>query len=219
MAILVNCSGCGKQFRAKDQFRNTKLKCPSCKADVPVQGPHVCGTDVFISHSSHDKQVADAVCGALESKSIRCWVAPRDIPPGASWGSAIIEGIEDSRAMLLVFSDNANKSDQVLREIERAVAKRKPVVPLRIDKEPMRKDFEYFLASCHWLDVTDGGLESHLSGLTRRMRHLLLDRAQVEADAKPGAAESKALDAPAAVLAAGEEPATRQAPPAASRRK
>src|SRR5215213_10191094 len=59
MAILVSCSGCGKQFRAKDQFRNTRLKCPACKAEVLVAGPHVCGTDVFISHTSHDKQVAD----------------------------------------------------------------------------------------------------------------------------------------------------------------
>ena len=184
MAILVSCAGCGKQFRAKDQFRNTKLKCPSCKSDVLVQGPHVCGTDVFISHSTADKQVADAVTAAMESKNLRCWIAPRDIPAGASWGSAIIEGIEDSRAMLLVFSQHANRSDQVLREVERAVAKRKPIVPLRIDREPMRKDFEYFLASCQCLDATDGALEDHLSTLTRRVRHLLLERAEADADVK-----------------------------------
>jgi DNA-directed RNA polymerase subunit RPC12/RpoP len=185
MAIQVNCVGCGKQFRAKDQFRNTKLKCPNCKADVLVQGPHVFGSDVFVSYSSADKSVADAVCGAIEgTKGLRCWMAPRDIPPGASWGSAIIEGIEDSRLMLLVFSEEANKSDQVLREVERAVAKKVPIVPLRIDKGPMRKDFEYFLAACHWIDATSGALEDHLAGLTRHIRHLLLDRAEVEADQK-----------------------------------
>ena len=170
MAILVNCTGCGRQFRAKDQIRDTRIKCPGCKADVVVRGPHVCGSDVFISHSSQDKQVADAVCAALEAKNLRCWIAPRDIPAGASWGAAIVEGIEDSRAMLLVFSEHANSSDQVLRELERAVAKRKPVVPLRIDRGAMRKDFEYFLASCHWLDATDGPLEGHLASLTRRVK-------------------------------------------------
>ena len=149
-----------------------------------VQGPHVCGTDVFISHSTADKQVADAVTAAMESKNLRCWIAPRDIPAGASWGSAIIEGIEDSRAMLLVFSQHANRSDQVLREVERAVAKKKFVVPLRIDREPMRKDFEYFLASCQWLDATDGALDDHLASLTRRVRHLLLDKAEADADVK-----------------------------------
>jgi hypothetical protein len=109
MAILVNCGGCGKQFRAKDQFRNARVKCPTCKAAVVVTGPHVCGTDVFISYSTADKQVADAVCAAMESKNLRCWIAPRDIPAGASWGGAIIEGIEDSRVMLLVFSAHTNK--------------------------------------------------------------------------------------------------------------
>src|SRR4051812_13912972 len=194
MAILVSCSGCGKQFRAKDTFRNTRLKCPGCKAEVLVAGPHVCGSDVFISHSTADKQVADAVCAAMESKHVRCWIAPRDIPAGASWGSSIIEGIEDSRTMLLVFSEHANRSDQVLREVERAVAKHKPIVPLRIDAGPMRKDFEYFLASCHWLDATNGGLEGHLEGLTRTVRQLLLERAEVEADTRPAAA----MTAPAA---------------------
>jgi hypothetical protein len=96
------------------------------------------------------------------------------------------------------------------------VAKRKPVVPLRIDKEPMRKDFEYFLASCHWLDVTDGGLENHLSGLTRRMRHLLLERAEAEADGKHSTSVAAAVTAP---VAAVEEPAKRQAFPAPARRR
>src|SRR5690349_20751285 len=115
MAILVGCSGCGRKFRAKDEIRNARVKCPSCKADVIVQGPHVCSTDVFISHSSADKQLADAACAALESKIVTCWIAPRDIPAGASWRASIVEGIEDSRVMLLVFSVHANKTDQVLR--------------------------------------------------------------------------------------------------------
>jgi hypothetical protein len=215
MAILVGCTGCGKQFRARDQFRNTKLKCPSCKADVDVQGPHVCGSDVFISHSSADKQVADAVCAAMESKNFRCWIAPRDIPAGVSWGSAIIEGIEDSRLMLLVFSEHANRSDQVLREVERAVAKKKPIVPLRIDGEPMRKDFEYFLASSQWLDATGGPLESHLAGLTSRVRHLLMERAEVEADTGALAAAPAAPGKSTPAVVAG---ANGIAPPAPRRR-
>ncbi|NQT71340.1 MAG: toll/interleukin-1 receptor domain-containing protein [Chloroflexi bacterium] len=34
--------------------------------------------DVFISYSTNDKTVADAVCATLESQKIRCWIAPRD---------------------------------------------------------------------------------------------------------------------------------------------
>ena len=41
--------------------------------------------DVFISYSSKDKPVADAICNRLESGNLRCWYAPRDILPGADW--------------------------------------------------------------------------------------------------------------------------------------
>ncbi len=38
--------------------------------------------DVFISYSSDDKLIADAICAELESRRIRCWIAPRDALPG-----------------------------------------------------------------------------------------------------------------------------------------
>ena len=66
--------------------------------------------DVFISHSTKDKAIADAVCAALEAGKIKCWIAPRDIIPGDKWASAIVEAIDNSRIMLLIFSHNSNNS-------------------------------------------------------------------------------------------------------------
>ena len=61
--------------------------------------------DVFISHSTKDKAVSDAVCAALENAGIRCWIAPRDVLPGRSFPGEITRGIETSKAMVLVFSN------------------------------------------------------------------------------------------------------------------
>ena len=69
--------------------------------------------DVFISYSSKDKHVADAACASLESANIRCWIAPRDILAGADWAESIIEAINGSRLMVLIFSSNANASRQI----------------------------------------------------------------------------------------------------------
>ena len=77
--------------------------------------------DVFVSYSSDDKPTADAVCATLENRGIRCWIAPRDILPGVDWGGAIIEAINPTRAMVLVYSAKANDSPQIKREVERAV--------------------------------------------------------------------------------------------------
>src|SRR5215470_15875907 len=68
--------------------------------------------DVFISYSQVDKTTADAACATLERAGIRCWVAPRDITPGDEWSAAIIKAIDQGRAMVLIFSQNANNSRQ-----------------------------------------------------------------------------------------------------------
>jgi Ca2+-binding EF-hand superfamily protein len=135
---------------------------------------------VFISHSSHDKAVADATCAALEQAGLQCWIAPRNITPGADWGGAIIEGIEQSRVFVLVFTDHANRSPQVLREVERAVAKGIPVIPFRVEKVAPTKGLEYFISAQHWMDAFPPPLDRHLEKLTNTAKHLLESSAAVE---------------------------------------
>ena len=45
--------------------------------------------DVFISHSSKDKKLADRICDELEERGISCRIAPRDITPGKEWAGEI----------------------------------------------------------------------------------------------------------------------------------
>src|SRR5712671_587549 len=99
--VLIACSF----LTPRERYRNLCLM------------PH----DAFISYSTHDKAAADATCATLEASGIRCWIAPRDITPGAEWGEAIVDAINHCRVMILIFSANANKSQQIPREVERAV--------------------------------------------------------------------------------------------------
>ncbi len=129
--------------------------------------------DVFVSYSSLDKPVADAVCGTLEQRGVRCWIAPRDILAGTDWGEAIIRGIEGSRVMVLVFSSHANASQQIKREVERAVNKGLAIVPFRIEDVVPERSLEYFLSSPHWLDAMTPPLEHHLAVLGDTIAALL----------------------------------------------
>jgi hypothetical protein len=88
--------------------------------------------DVFISYASTDKIVADAVCAVLEEQKIRCWIAPRDVLAGTPYGEALIEALNGSRIMVLIFSSSSNSSPHVLREMERAAAKGISIIPFRI---------------------------------------------------------------------------------------
>jgi hypothetical protein len=139
--------------------------------------------DVFISYSSKDKPTADAACAVLESKGIRCWIAPRDIMPGDDWGETIVEAIHNSRAFVLVFSANANLSQQIKREVERAVNAGLPIIPLRIENVMPAKSLEYFLSTPHWLDAFTPPLENHLAYLADVIRRILDGRPPPENDA------------------------------------
>jgi len=121
--------------------------------------------DVFISYSVKDKTTADAICATLEANAIRVWIAPRDVMPGSDWGESIIEAIEQSKVMILVFSANSNASPQIKREIERSVNKGVTVVPFRIDDILPSKTLEYFISTQHWLDAFTPPLEKHLDNL------------------------------------------------------
>ena len=129
--------------------------------------------DAFVSYSSEDKAAADATCAVLEGAGIRCWIAPRDIRTGAEYGAAIIEAIDHCRVMVLVFSSSANASRQIHREIERAVAKGLPILPVRIEEVAPTKSMEYFLGAIHWLDALTPPLEQHLQKLAETVKAML----------------------------------------------
>ncbi len=129
--------------------------------------------DIFISYSSKDKLAADAACAILESKGIRCWIAPRDILPGADWGELIVDALSQARVFVLVFSSHANASQQIRREVERAVNRGLAVIPLRIEDVAPTKSLEYFISTPHWLDAFSPPLERHLNYLADIIRHIL----------------------------------------------
>jgi hypothetical protein len=128
---------------------------------------------VFISYGHDDKLVADAACARLEARGIRCWIAPRDVLPGQSYGEAINTAIHGSRAMVLVFSSKANLSEHVGKEVERAVSNSIPVVPLRIENVAPTGALEYFIGSVHWLDALTPPIEQHLEYLADSIQRLL----------------------------------------------
>jgi hypothetical protein len=146
---------------------------------------HDMAHDIFISHSSKDKPVADAVCATFEANGMRCWVAPRDVPPGAAWGAAIVDAIQNSRVMVLIFSDNANNSGQIAREVERAADYGVTIVPIRVEDVAPAQSLQYFLSNIHWLDALSPPLGRRLQEIAAKIKPML-EREKVTGGVLPG---------------------------------
>ncbi len=129
--------------------------------------------DVFISYVAGDRKAADAACAILEKNKIRCWTAPRDVLPGANWPKAIVDAIYESSLMVVILSSRSNGSKHVKCEVERAVHKGIPILPLRIEDVVPSSDLEYFLGTTHWLDALPPPLEVHLERLAKTVKSLL----------------------------------------------
>ena len=147
--------------------------------------------DVFISYSKSDKTTADALCNALESEGIRCWIAPRDVLPGVDWSGSIVHAIGSSRVMVLVFSSHANASPHVQREVHRAFDKGLTVIPFRVEEVAPSEGLVFFIGPVHWLDALTPPMEAHLRSLAARVEAIL---AQPGAPGRPPAPPPVRID-------------------------
>lgn len=110
-------------------------------------------SEVFISYSTQDSNIANAICHVIEENSIRCWIAPRDITGGRNYASEIVKAIKDVKIVLVVVSERSNKSQHVLNEINIAVENDKIILPFKINSFSVKDKFSYYLnkvSHCQW---------------------------------------------------------------------
>lgn len=110
--------------------------------------------EVFVCHSSRDAATAQRLCDRLESSGIGCWIAPRDVLAGVSYPRQIVEAIQGSRVLLLVYSAASDCSQHVQRELETALQENVSILPFRLDAHEPSEDMRYFLGAQHWVHAT-----------------------------------------------------------------
>ena len=120
---------------------------------------------VFISYSSADKAIADAVCIALERAGLSCWIAPRNIDPGADFPTAIVDAVNSTCVLILILTERSADSPHVLSEVGHAFNAKKRIIPFRISQRAVPEDLEYFLSLTQWLDAPDGCTEANVRRL------------------------------------------------------
>ena len=112
--------------------------------------------DVFISHSTKDANIANYIVNSLEQRGLKCWIAPRDIPAGADWATAITSGLSSSKSVIIIYSANSAASTQVPKEITIAQNKGLNIIPYRIDNTPLTGAYEYHLSMSQWITPNIG---------------------------------------------------------------
>jgi TIR domain len=153
--------------------------------------------EVFISHSSKDLPAAQAICRALEAKGVLCSIAPRNMVAGMPYTAPLARAIASCRVFLLLLSRHSNASPMVRREVERAIARRKPVLTVRLENVPPSEGLELLVSDIQWFDAFGMEASTYLPDLCAKVR-LLLSASGYRLPDGPGAADGKPpIDRPA----------------------
>lgn len=109
---------------------------------------------IFISHSSKDKERALSLCHSLEERGYSCWIGVRDIQAGESYPKSIMKAINECIVFILLYSNDSNKSEHVVNETDIAFNANKVIITLRLDDTPMAKEFVYYLCRKQWISLS-----------------------------------------------------------------
>lgn len=91
---------------------------------------------VFISYSRQDRQFVERLVGKLRESGIRTWTDLDDILPGQEWAREIENSVVQASALIYVSSQNSTGgSSWINREVNYALERRAPVVPVVLDDE------------------------------------------------------------------------------------
>jgi len=160
--------------------------------------------DVMISYASPDIEVATAICAALEARKIRCWIAPRNVEPGAEYGSSIIRAINGARIMVVVFSSAANESKPVASELEHATFNKASlkVIPFRIEDVAISDSLMLFLKRVQWLDAVPKSRKAAIRELVELVSQKLQDPDLTPTESPPSPISKWIMTIVAVLLAA-----------------
>jgi hypothetical protein len=94
--------------------------------------------DVFLSHSSKDKDVVRALAERLRADGVKVWFDEWEIQPGDSIPAKLNEGLTQSRVLFLFLSGNATGSDWVQMEhgsfhFRDPLNRNRRFIPVRLD--------------------------------------------------------------------------------------
>jgi tetratricopeptide (TPR) repeat protein len=140
---------------------------------------------VFVSYATADRKEALSVCKAVERRGTKCWISCRDVKPGENYQEAIVRAIRDARAMVLVFSEAANISDEIKKELSLASKYKLPVLALRIEDAEPSDAFAYELSTRQWIDAFQGW-DSSIDSIVSRIKQIAdAKRVAITAAAQP----------------------------------
>lgn len=105
----------------------------------------------FISHHSSQVETARRLKRLLAARGIDGWLAPDDIAAGTAFDQSIVDQIDRSDAIVLLFCPQSDQSRHVKRELMLGEDSNKIILPVRLE-DIRAQGLAYWLKDYQWID-------------------------------------------------------------------
>ena len=100
----------------------------------------------FISYSTKNQAMADAIRNTFTANKIDTWMAPYSIPPGSKYAQSITKAIRNCSCFVLLLSNASQESEAVDSEVElAALTFKKSIVTVQIEDVVLNDAFTFYI--------------------------------------------------------------------------
>jgi len=102
--------------------------------------------DLFVSYSRADVRSIDPLIEHIRKHGLNIWIDTQRQDGDVRYAGQIVRAIRACRSVLIMCSENAYRSDHVVREVYVSGDHKKPFIVVQLDDVDFPDDFQYFLS-------------------------------------------------------------------------
>ena len=131
--------------------------------------------DIFISYSRKDFKVVSKIAKKVSDAGYSVWMDVDGIESGDEFKSKIAFAIKNSKLFLFFSSQASNKSEWTVKEVNYAIKKKIPIIPIRLDNADYNDSVDFDLAGldfiqCNGKKEVDVAVQKLMRSLEKKIR-------------------------------------------------
>ena len=115
--------------------------------------------DVFISYSREDKDRVIELAQKLREAGVSLWIDQGGIDGAAMWSEEIVHALEDSKVLMLMVTEKAVNSHNVVKEVTIASETKGRILPVHLEPTRIPAALKYALAGIQHIEYFTTGPE------------------------------------------------------------
>jgi len=125
--------------------------------------------DLFVSYSRADGRSIDPLIEHIREHGLNIWIDTQHQDGDVRYAGQIVRAIRTCRSVLIMCSENAYRSDHVVREVYVSGDHKKPFIVVQLDDAEFPDDFQYFLSGFPRIRLEEVGPDQFADKVTALM--------------------------------------------------